>query len=104
MPQAATSPPRLAARTGSPASHEQHGEADGSEGMPLLEDMPAGFSPCKCTRMHGNGPCEGITDRPSGLCQWCEENGSPDGSRCNCLCEACNPITEEPASTSLRLR
>ena len=55
--------------------------------------VPEPMQYCQCTRLHGNPlGCECLTDRPSGLCQWCEEDGSADGARCNCLCRACNDI------------
>ncbi len=70
---------------------------DAASSMPASAEagaqVPEPMEFCRCTRLHGNPlGCECLTDRPSGLCQWCEENGSTDGTRCNCLCRACNDV------------
>ena len=72
------------------APSEQHG------GIFRDDETPVDIIPCQCTRTHGSGPCEGGTDHPSRLCQWCREDGTPDGKQCNCLCASCAPAQGTP--------
>ena len=67
------------------------------------DETPADLVPCQCTRTHGSGPCEGGTDHPSKLCQWCREDGTPDGRQCNCLCAGCDAF-HMPTRSLLRPR
>ena len=66
------------------------------ESMPVIGppprsgEVPPGFAPCKCMRLHGGELCLVLTDRSSGLCELCEDDDSSSDIRCNYLCEGCD--------------